>query len=241
MAWNSSRWKDKAAEGIAKALCVVFDAEWESDEALSLIRYAYKTDSTPPEGERLENMVYIHLSLVQDAPTSWSSLAYGEDGKTVLTKTLPLSILLTFYGNDCEEMAEYARTRLLADTGYNSPRSILRGYKMVPVLPFSSPVNVHEPDAGEWRLRSDLRIRMNLLHEDTYDYGSVQEIPDLIFKRAPDMLPLVCGEILNANEIRARIDEDTFVVNRRTWNADEPDEIDETYVLDETLITNRRI
>lgn len=243
MAWNSSRWKDVAAEGIAKALCAVFEVEWESDEALSLIRYAYKTDRAAPMPGRAENVIYIQLGLIQDAPTDWAATSYGTDGKAVLTKTLPLSVLLTFYGNDSEEMSEYARTRLLADTGYNSPRAILRGYKMVPVLPFSSPLPVREPDGGEWRLRSDLRIRLNLLHQDTYDYNQVFEAPELTIKQMPPpSIPMVCGSTLNAYEIMLQqVTDETLTASRTVMNADAVDEVDEVNVLDETLITNRRI
>ena len=233
MSWNSSRWKEKAFEGIAKALCMVFDLEWDSDEALKFIRKAYQQNITPPKASRRENVVYIHMSLVQDAPTDWAATSYGADGQAVLTKTLPLSILLTFYGDDCEEMSEYARTRLLADTGYPCPRAILRDYNMVPVLPFSSPIPVHEPDEGEWRLRSDLRIRLNLLHQDTYQYQAVESIPDLTIEPEPIMLPLVVGEDLNLYGVQCTALDETLIINRRILYADE------ISVLGETLTCER--
>lgn len=179
MAWNDAKWKDKAKEGIAKALCVVFDVEWESDEALSLIRYAYNTASTNPKAEREKNVIYIAVSHVQDPATEWGSTSYQDDGSAIHQKTIPLSVLLTFYGHDCEEMAEYTRSRMMTDTGFGCPRSILRGYSMVPVPPIGSPTAVHEPDEGMWRLRADLRIRLNLLQEDTYTFEDVERIPEI--------------------------------------------------------------
>ena len=184
MGWRDTRWKELALEGVAKALCAVFEVEWESDAALALIRKAYQTDSVAPEAERNENVIYISIQQVQDTPTSWASTSYGTDGKATLQKTLPLTAMLTFYGQDCEEMAEYARTRLLADTGYDSPRSILRRYKMVPVLPFLAPIPAYEPDDAMWRLRADLRIRLNLLHEDVYDFEPVEEIPEIRLEKS---------------------------------------------------------
>lgn len=179
MAWNDTKWKDRAKEGIAKALCSVFEVEWESTAALDLIRYAYTTESTSPKADRQRNVIYIALSQVQDPATEWGSASYMDDGSVVHRKTIPLSVLLTFYGHDCEEMAEYARSRIMTDTGFGCPRQILRGYHMVPVPPIGSPTAVHEPDEGMWRLRADLRIRINLLQDDYYTFNGVEEIPEI--------------------------------------------------------------
>ncbi|MBR2800362.1 MAG: hypothetical protein IKE04_05745 [Oscillospiraceae bacterium] len=175
-------WQRDSEIGVALALCAVFGLDPESDEAIGFIRYTNRDGQNTPEADANRDVVYITLSTIQDPSTAWASTVYREDGSAAQTKTIPLSCLLSFYGMHANEYAEQARSGLMLDTGPGSPRFILRDHALVPVGWPDNPVTLPEPVGGVWRLRSDLRLRLNRLQVDSYPFDPMAQPPEIILR-----------------------------------------------------------
>lgn len=173
------QWLRSCEIAMALALCSVFGLDPESDDAIGFIRYTYREGRNVPEGGWNENLVYITYSSVSDPSNSWASTVYTDDGKVIRQKTVPLSCLLTFYGPNSTELAEQARSGLMLDAGYGSPRYVLRESCLVPVGWPDNPVTLPEVAGGIWRMRSDLRLRLSYLQTDTTGYQAMEKSPEL--------------------------------------------------------------
>ena len=171
-------WYQESLEAMARALCAVFGIAWDSDRALDFIRYAYRREGASPMPEYTRDVVYITMQEVDDAPTAWASTSMA-NGTVTVEKTIPLSCLLSFYGENSMELAEKAWSGLVLDTGPDSPRAVLRRFGIVPVTRPDRPVSMNEQVAGLWRMRSDVRARLNMLFHDSYSYDPLTGVPEL--------------------------------------------------------------
>lgn len=172
-------WRRDCEIAVALALCAVFGLDPESDEALSFIRYTLQNGQNNAQGDTRADMVYITLSPVGDPATAWASTRAQADGLLVQTKTIPISCLLSFYGDHAEEYAEQAWSGLMLDTGYGSPRFIMREHRLIPVERPERPVSMPEPVGGVWRRRADLRLRLNRLQVDEIQFSPVGQAPEV--------------------------------------------------------------
>lgn len=185
---NGPTWLDYAKEGLAKALCACFGLAWESSEALAFIRYAFRPDdggASNPEPPATEDVLYIDALPTQDMTKRWSAAQYGTDGKVSIEKTVPLICPLVFYGPHAIELATMAQINLMIDTGPESPRDILRQYKLIiPERP-NDPQSTRDIVANVPRQRADLDLRLNLLHTSGLDYSPVSGAPDINMSVSP--------------------------------------------------------
>lgn len=185
---NGPTWLDLAKEGLAKALCACFGLPWESDAALSFIRYAYRSEdraATNPEPSITEDVVYIDAVPVQDRTKRWSETKNGSDSISV-TKTIPLYCPLVFYGPHAIELATQAQINLMVDTGSGSPRDILKQYRMtIPERP-DDPQSTRDVVANSPRERADLDVRINLLHTSELPYSPLERVPDIEMSVSPN-------------------------------------------------------
>ena len=177
------QWQRDSEIAVALALCAVFGLDPESDEAIGFIRYTRRNGQNTAEADTGRDVVYITLSSISDPATAWASMRYDENGNAAQTKTIPLSCLLSFYGEHANEYAEQARSGIMVDTGHGSPRYILRDHALVPVGWPDNPVTMPEPVGGVWRTRSDVRLRLNRLQVDQYSFEPLAQPPEVILSK----------------------------------------------------------
>lgn len=177
-------WLDIAKEGLAKATCIMYGLEWESEEALSFIRYAYQEEAASPQPARTDDVLYIDLTIIPDNPTNWTAVKYGDSTADVI-QSVALDGVLTFYGPHAAEYAEHAHTIIMIDTGPDSPRDILRRYCMIIEGKPDAPSIVREPEGDMWRLRADLHVRLNLRRVVPLPYSKINGAPDIVMSVQP--------------------------------------------------------
>ena len=175
-------WQEPVEKAMWRVICSVFGLDPLSEEAASLIRYAGRDDGTDVRPPRNTDVIYITVSQEQDVgSTSWISTRY-ESGRAHTMRTIPLLCLLTCYGPTSDLYADALWAGVWADTGPGSPRDILRINNLTPVPPLQRPVSVPEQEDGNWRKRSDVRVRLNLHMESDTGFQPIVAAPDVIIE-----------------------------------------------------------
>lgn len=167
----------KAAEtAVALAICAVFEIDPSASASADFVRFSYRGDGASPLPPRTKDLCYITVTQ-NDQPTFFSTSV--DKSKMSLKKTIPLDVLVTFYGPACRANAEYFRTRLLAAPEYGSPRQVLSARGIVPVIPIGMPVFAPEVEDANWRLRCDVRFSARQLVTETLNVTTVSQPPDV--------------------------------------------------------------
>ena len=170
-------------DGVYLALCAAFQIDPGSEEGAARFAPAYLPNATTPQAPRNKNVCYYALSVEQGTTFDYTMLETGPSG-TVVKKTIPVSALLTFYGPDADNDAEAFWSAIQVDTGYGSPRSVLRSMRIVPDGRPGRPVSLFETEGTYHRRRC--AVRLDLLYLDYQDMGSpgtVEEVPDITLNK----------------------------------------------------------
>ena len=173
-------WFQAVSDAVALMLCAVFDLDPTGSDAASRFIPAYLEDATTPQAPRNKNVVYYALSEVTGVGFDYiqTETKSGLQGaKTTLTKTVPVSALLTFYGSNADDDAEKFWSRFQWDSGSGSPRAILRAKNIVPIGLPDRPVSMFEVEGTFHRRRCDVRLQLAYLEVTEYATGTVEQPP----------------------------------------------------------------
>ena len=148
-----------------QAICACLEVSPSASASSVLIRRAWQDPEPAPEPPRNRNVIYYDL-LPETAPDAGYATYTHENLQAAsafpaVSSWLPYKLVVVCYGPDCARNAEKIRSFLYLD-GNGYPRSILRKSGMYPVPRPPMPVLIREETGAQFRLRSDLEIRMRI-------------------------------------------------------------------------------
>lgn len=176
-------WFESVREGIYEALCASFGCDPDADGLKRFIP-AYDENVNVPEAPRNVDVAYYNVETYQgnddnlDYVENMQILVEGQT-KTQIKKSVPASVLVTFYGPNADDDAEKFWSAFQFDFGKGSPRSILRGKNIVPIGKPLRPVSVFEVEGTYKRRRSDVRVNLAYLDVEAVSSSEVHSAPDI--------------------------------------------------------------
>lgn len=188
-------WLTEAEYAIATAVCWCAGLDPSTRKAADFVRYTYRDDGTSPQPPRTKNVCYITTSIT--GSPGLADPIKKTDTTTWYSKTIPLEVLLTYYGPDAVENAEAARTGMVVQLGYDSPLSIFKRANLALVFPIQPTVYAPEIEDGNWRKRCDLRLNMVLTQIVEYRRPDIELPLDILL--AATVPPVVEREITVSN------------------------------------------
>lgn len=178
-------WYKAVKKGIYEALCAAFELD---PDGAGLKRFvpAYEENTVVPQAPRNVNVTYY---TVQNY-TGDSTLNYQQETqvldesltKTRIQKSVPASVLVTFYGPDADGDAEKFWSMFKWDRGAGSPRSILRQMGIVPIGSPDRPVSVYEVEGTYQRRRSDVKVNLAYYESEDHESSHVDVAPEVIIQ-----------------------------------------------------------
>lgn len=158
-------WDEVVINATYLALCAAFNLEPNSADALCRFVRAYTNDSTNPQANRDVNICYIYPSLMQGTGFDYTVHEINKLGELTVKKTIPVEVMLTFYGPDAYKDAEFFWSIFTIDYGSRSPRAVLRQKNIVPMVDhpggtLDRPVTLTEDEGTYKRNRADVRVRL---------------------------------------------------------------------------------
>lgn len=177
-------WFQHVSDAVYDALAAALGMDPDLQSTADRIVPAYVQsvpDITTPQYNSNDDVLFFAIS--EEASESESVFIKGAENALEVTQEIPISVLLTFYGPNADDRAEAVRLRLMVDTGANSPRAILRKYKIVLNYGLGKmpprPVSIPELEGTLWRRRCDLRLSMNYLAVESLEMNPVEEVPEV--------------------------------------------------------------
>jgi hypothetical protein len=176
-------WFQTVRDGIYLALCAAFKVDPDSSAGLDRFVPAYVENTITPQAPKNLDVTYFSVESYQGE----SGLDYimesqvVRDGKvkTRIEKSIPCSVLVTFYGPNADDDAEQFWSMFQWDNGAGSPRAILRGMQIAPVGTPVRPVSLYEVEDTYQRRRSDVRVNLVYLEISEYDSSEVDTPPEV--------------------------------------------------------------
>ena len=179
-------WYDSVRDGIYEALCASFGLDPDATTSLDRFVPAYVEDTETPEAPRNVNLCYYSIeSYSGDSTLDYimhKQILKNGQTKTQITKSVPCSVLVTFYGPDADNDAEYFWSMFQWDNGVNSPRAVLRKRNIVPIGKPARPVSLYEVEGTYQRRRSDVRVNLAYLDITDHDSSVVNTPPEIVLK-----------------------------------------------------------
>lgn len=180
-------WFRHVSDAVYDAVAAAMGLDPEAQSTLDRIVPAYVPGVTTPQYNSNDNVIFFALSEDTLAPDNYLSIK-GETESLTVTKVVPVSLLLTFYGPDADDDSERCWSRLMVDHGAGSPRSILRANKIVfnygPGRMPPRPVSAPELEGTLWRRRCDLRLSLSYLCTESLGMTPVENVPEIKIKMA---------------------------------------------------------
>ena len=179
-------WFETVQDGIYEALCAAFGYDPDSQDALKKFVPAYVENTETPQAPRNINTCYYNVE-----PYSGESgfdyimhkqiLVNGQT-KTEIKKTVPCTVLVTFYGPNADDEAEKFWSLFQWDNDVNSPRGKLRKKRIVPIGKPARPVSLYEVEGTFQRRRSDVRVNLAYLDISEHTSSEVNTPPEVSVK-----------------------------------------------------------
>ena len=177
-------WYSTVREGIYLALCAAFGLDPDSSAALAKFVPAYVEDTITPQAPRNLDVCYFAVDrYTGESGLDYIMLAqetniYGQV-LTRIKKSVPATVLLTFYGPNADDEAESFWSRFQWDSGVNSPRAILRDKRIVPIGTPARPVSLFEVEGTYQRRRCDVRVNLAYLDIEEFESSHVDTVPEI--------------------------------------------------------------
>lgn len=175
-------WFKPVSDAVYLALCAAFGMDPDAPESNARFVPAYREDITTPQAPRNANVCYFAISLRQSTEYDYVERSYVvENGspKAIISRPIPVSVLLTFYGPNADNDSDYFWALIQWDSGSGSARAALRENGLVLDGKPERPVSLWETEGTYNRRRCD--VRMNLLGKamSAYDADLVEEPPEI--------------------------------------------------------------
>jgi len=187
-------WYETVRDGIYDALCAAFGYDPDSADALARFVPAYVEDTETPEAPRNVDLCYFNIETYQ----AGSDMNYvmieqvlnNGRTKTQIKKTVPCSVLITFYGPNADDDAEEFWSLFQWDNGVNSPRAVLRKVNIVPIGTPDRPVSLFEVEGTFQRRRSDVRVNLAYLDISEHTSSEVDSAPEIVLRPQTNIIGL---------------------------------------------------
>ena len=186
-------WYKEVTKAVYLALCAVFDMEPNDTESMKRFVPAYISNATNAQAPRNMDICYFALSEMQESGFDYiqlNNIVVNGVPKTRITKTIPVSVLLTFYGDNADDDAENFWSEFQWDSGSGSARAILRKLNIAPIGKPDRPVALFETEGTFHRRRCDVRLYLSYLYVKDRVEQYVDKVPDIFFDHENDGLYL---------------------------------------------------
>lgn len=171
-------WYQRTQESVYEMLCAVFSLDPDSDAAEARFIPAYTPGMTIPQADSNLNVCYYSVAEGTENNFDYVMVRRGTKQVTI-RKTIPVNVILTFYGPDADDDAEFFWSNLLVDTGKLSPQAILRQNSIALNGRPPRPNSVPELEGAIWRRRCDVRLSLAVYDEQTQASSYVETPPDV--------------------------------------------------------------
>ena len=175
---ESRGWFNVMRDAFYDALCAVFEVDPDLQSSLDRFIPAYVEGISTPEEDGNVNVCYYAISVEQGTTEDYVMVENQED-KVIVKKTIPVNVLVTFYGPNADNDSELFWSRIQVDAGYGSARQILRSNKVVLRGTPDRPISLPEEEGSLWRRRCDVRVHLSYLDTDTINARTVEVAPDI--------------------------------------------------------------
>ena len=183
-------WYSTVKEAMYEALCASFGLDPDSEQALNRFVPAYIEDTIKPQAPRNLDVTYYAINNYQeDSGFNYimaQQTSLQGNAKTEIKKTIPASVLVTFYGPNADDDAEQFWSSFQWDNGSNSPRAMLRKHNIVPIGKPDRPVALYEVEGTYQRRRSDVQVDVAYYEVSVYDSSEVDSAPEITFQTQPN-------------------------------------------------------
>ena len=179
-------WFQTVRDGIYLALCASFNIDPDSPEGLKRFVPAYVEDTITPQAPRNLDVTYFSVESYQ-GNTDFDYIMLNQVSrlgltKTQIKKTVPCSVLITFYGPNADDDAEEFWSLFQWDNGAESPRAILRNMRIVPIGTPVRPVSIYEVEGTYQRRRCDVRVNLAYLDISEHSSSEVNTPPEIVVR-----------------------------------------------------------
>ncbi len=176
-------WFQNVSDAVYLALCAVFKMNPQSPESMKRFVPAYIESTTNIQAPRNMNICYFALSEMPESGFNYiqlKNIVVDEVPKVRMERTIPVSVLLTFYGSNADDDAEKFWSDFQWDSGSESARAILRGMNIAPIGKPDRPVSLFETEGTYHRRRCDVRLYLAYLYITEGDGEYVDNPPDIV-------------------------------------------------------------
>ena len=185
-------WRNYVSDAVYLALCAVFKMDPSAPESLKRFVPAYISNATNAQAPRDMRICYYAISEVQDSGFNYimlENVVVKGSPKVRLKKTIPVSVLLTFYGDNADDDAEDFWSEFQWDSGSESARAILRKMNIAPIGIPDRPILLFETEGTFQRRRCDVRLNLAYLSIKEADGEYVDEMPDFTLDANDEATP----------------------------------------------------
>ena len=176
-------WFQDVSDAVYLALCAVFGINPESPASLKRFVPAYIENATNIQAPRNMDICYFAISEVQDSGFDYiqlNDITVGGIPEVRMKRTIPVSVLLTFYGSNADDDAEKFWSDFQWDSGSNSARAVLRKRNIAPIGKPERPVSLFETEGTYHRRRCDVRLGLAYLYITDGHSGYVDSPPEIL-------------------------------------------------------------
>lgn len=178
-------WYETVRDAVYDALCAVFGLNPASPDALKRFVPAYIKDATNTQAPRNMNICYYAMSIMQGSGFDYvqeKNIIVNGVPKLNVSKTIPVSVLFSFYGDNADNDSEFFWSQFQVDSGAGCARSVLRKQNIVPIGEPDRPVPLYEEEGTFHRRRCDVRLNLAYLVSNEIGVGYVDEVPDIVIQ-----------------------------------------------------------
>jgi len=178
-------WRDDVSDAVYLALCAVFRMNPESKESMKRFVPAYMSNTTNAQAPRNMDICYYAISEMQDSGFDYIQLEnvlVNDVPKVRLKKTIPVEVLITFYGDGADDESEKFWSEFQWDSGENSARALLRKKNMTTIGKpgVGRPVSLFETEGTFHRRRCDVRLYLAYLYITESEGEYVDNPPEFV-------------------------------------------------------------
>ena len=178
-------WFKTVSDAIYYGLCAAFNLNPASEDAMKRFVPAYIENATNAQAPRDMDICYFAVSTAMDEGLNYiqtQNVIVKGVPKVQIKKTVPVSVLFTFYGPNADDDAEFFWERVQWDSGAGSARAIWRKSNIAPIGKPDRPVTLFEVEGTYHRRRSDVRMNLAYLAVTESEAGYVDSAPEFMIE-----------------------------------------------------------